>query len=891
MVLQIFLLFIVIIISLIFKFYILKTELFKENIEEGLDGLSTNVQINPTSLEITDNKVPNATVTDINPIFKKINFYKENIDEMNGKENILDQEFDNGTKMLNGLYIDGDNVKTDITSWIDQITREKSLLQQLETDESKLVELEKKNIKDGILWNSQAANEYNSRNILTFENLVPTLSDDVYDYYVFLNGYTIFKCTTAGGSATVDVFILGGGGAGGGNHGGGGGAGVPIVTKLQFQEGFSYTVNVGAGGIGGGKTKYNSDQNNGKSSEIWGNGQLIVRAYGGFYGGGGHSARAFNIDGSAQYGGSGGGGMAYNYNSGDQLIVTGGKMGQNGSNSYGGSKYNGGNGAMINGTAGNGGGGGGSKGMGGNATNQNGGNGGPGLSSPYIPDWLTSISDYMKRANNDWNNATKNGRVIAAGGGGGAWAQFLSSPGKGGDGGGGDGGGCVGNYGQPGCPDPNGSANLPVKLDNLHYVCDKKFYTPLCKNRKGSCGRAFVNIVKFDQPNKYRCTNPGGPYLRLKKCPRGTTLEPTEKTQCMSKSNTNIEGTVGKNGVVNTGSGGGGGSSTGFAGGSGGSGIVVFRANKQGSSSYNLTPVLHLPLSNSFDYTGKSNGSAKIYGSVSFTSKDNKSAAFFNNRLSNFITVPFINPSSFTFCYWVYVNDRNYYTAVSLCGLNFGNINNPCIQCDFGEPTVVFVAALPGRWTGVTNNSQPFVNKWTHVAYIVNQDNYSMQLYVNGKSAGSSTGRNRLGNNKSVFVIGRSGDNGRAFNGFISDFYYFDKVLSSSEINKIYNGGKMSVDNSNKSLVSCKGSFGQTIIGADHTCPSSQPACVGFVEGQAWGKCQTTNEDMSAVKQCARSYNFTGDNSKDARCPSFQPVCKGHITGTQWGQCYSQSNA
>jgi len=867
-----------------------------------MDGLSTNVKIDPKTVLATGNTDSHAQVTSINPTVNKINYYKEEIAKKNGQINTLDAEFNNGTKMLNGLYMEGDKVKSDITSWIDQIAREKALLQQLETDESKLVESEKINIKDGILWNSRATNEYNSRNILTFDNIVPALSDDIYDYYVFLHGYTLFKCITAGGSSTVDVFILGGGGAGGGNHGGGGGAGVPIVTRLQFQEGFNYSVTVGAGGIGGTNSKYNSEQNNGKASEIMGNGQLVVTAYGGFYGGGGHSARAFNINGTAEYGGSGGGGMAYNYSSGDQLILTGGKMGQNGSNNNGGSKYNGGNGAMINGTAGNGGGGGGSNGMGGNATRRNGGSGGSGLSSPYIPDWLTSLSDYMKRVNADWNNATQNGRFIAAGGGGGAWAQFLSSPGKGGNGGGGDGGGCVGNYGQPGCPDPKTPGNTAVRLDNQHGLCDKRRFTRICNNRRGSCGPAFVNIVRRGHPNKYRCTNPGGPWLRLKSCPPGTTLEPTEKTQCMSNSNTtfnkirggqrvNVIGTAGKNGIANTGSGGGGGSSTGFPGGSGGSGIVIFRAPKRGSSSYNLSPVLYLPLSNNFDYTGKSSGRAQVYGSVSFTSKNNKNAAYFNNRLSNFITIPFINPPSFTFCYWVYVNDRRYYTAVSLCGLNFGNINNPCIQCDFGEPTVVFVAALPNRWTGVTNNTQSFVNKWTHVTYIVNQDNYSMQLYINGKSAGSSTGRNRLGNTKSVFVIGRSGDNGRAFNGYISDFYYFDKVLSSSEINTIYTGGSLSINNSNQNLVACKGSFGQKIIGPEHTCPSSQPACVGFVEGQAWGKCQTTNEIMSSVSQCARSYGDHNDHSDPVKCPSFQPVCKGHIGGKQWGTCYSQSNA
>lgn len=759
-------------------------QLFKTNITEGLSPDQTISDTMPASVKdlikntVSSNEIATTNVQAVNvqPIMGEISASMEDISKLNGQINTLNTEYKGQESLLKKILDDEDSEKNSIIKWSDRINKEKDLLAKLASEETKLVDDAKVNIKNGILWNAQMLNEYNASNKLTFDGITPALSDDKYDYYVFLKGYTLFKCITSGNGGNAEIFILGGGGAGGGNHGGGGGAGVPIATSIQFQEGLNYSVTVGEGGQGGGergvKNIYISDRNNGKPSEFWSNGELIVRAYGGFYGGGGNSGRAYNINGSqAQYGGSGGGGMAYNYSSGDQLIITGGSPSQQGSNGFGGSRYGGGNGAMINGTAGNGGGGGGAGGGGGGANNSKGGNGGPGIRSPYIPDWISSISKYMEQVNNDWNNVTENGRVLAGGGGGGAWTQFLSSPGIGGSGGGGNGGGCIGNYGQAGCPEPGSGAYNAVS------------------------GGQHVNVI----------------------------------------------GIPGKNGFPNTGSGGGGGSSTGFVGGSGGSGIVIIRSIKQGTGSNTLNPVIYAPLEENLSYSGRFNGNAEVVGNVSFATINNKKCVRFSNSLSNYIKIPFQNPSSFTFCYWINVNDRSYYTAVSLCGSNFNNIENPCIQCDFGEPTVVFVAALPRRWTVVTNNSESFMNKWIHVTYIVNQDNSTMQLYVNGKQSGNATGSGRLGNIKDFFVIGRSGDAYRAFNGYISQFYYFDRVLSAQDINTIYNAGKKDINTTpephSEAINQCKWNYAPNQDSTTAMCPGSKPKCNNFIEGRQWGTC------------------------------------------------------
>lgn len=200
--------------------------------------------------------------------------------------------------------------------------------------------------------------------------------------------------------------------------------------------------------------------------------------------------------------------------------------------------------------------------------------------------------------------------------------------------------------------------------------------------------------------------------------------------------------------------------------------------------------LIYLPLEIDLSYIGKIKGSAYQNGNISFNVIDDRKCIKFNNSLANYIIIDVRNIkeqllSKFTFCYWIYVYDSGGYTAVSLCGLNFNDIENPSIQCDFGGRDVYFHVALPKRWTSIGKQTD-YIRKWTHVAYTVNQDDYTTQLYINGNPSGSAKGTGKLGNSIDYFVIGRSGDAYRAFNGYISHFFLFDKILQTKDINDIY---------------------------------------------------------------------------------------------------------
>lgn len=202
-----------------------------------------------------------------------------------------------------------------------------------------------------------------------------------------------------------------------------------------------------------------------------------------------------------------------------------------------------------------------------------------------------------------------------------------------------------------------------------------------------------------------------------------------------------------------------------------------------------LEETIYLPLRNDLNYTGNSNGTAAKFGNVSFINQDNRDAIVFNGKLTDYITIPFLNPTLFTFSFWIYVKayPREGNTAVSICSHNyFENINNPSIQCDFESSSTSFHAALPTRWTSIYQGGIP-LNTWTHLTYICDQSAYTTKLYINGQKVSSGNGTGGLGNNKNEFVIGRSGDNGRGFNGYLSEFRYYDKLLSDKEVAGVIN--------------------------------------------------------------------------------------------------------
>jgi hypothetical protein len=209
----------------------------------------------------------------------------------------------------------------------------------------------------------------------------------------------------------IELFIIGGGGGGGAIHGGGGGAGAYYYTNgtpLSISAGTTFTIKVGAGGIGGktNSSSYESITNatNGGDTYIQIGGQNYKRVRGGGAGAG------YNDGKNPGYlGGCGGGGSGYNHSSINYGNISGGStnnFGTNGDGNAGGAgriEYF--HGAMA------GGGGGGIGSAGEHVSAYNGGNGGAGLAIHIIDKPL----------------------VFGGGGGGGCWdGANQAVPGKGG---------------------------------------------------------------------------------------------------------------------------------------------------------------------------------------------------------------------------------------------------------------------------------------------------------------------------------------------------------------------------------------------------------------------------------------------------------------------------
>ena len=136
-------------------------------------------------------------------------------------------------------------------------------------------------------------------------------------FYIFTTDGTF---TIGSGTKSVEIMAIGGGGGGGSYSGGGGGAGNMIVATGTLSAA-TYTIVIGAGGIGG--TFVDGDictvGGNGGSSIFSSPSTALLTALGG--GGGATNSDDQNVGGDGQNGGCGGGGSSVD---GNRTYITGG---------------------------------------------------------------------------------------------------------------------------------------------------------------------------------------------------------------------------------------------------------------------------------------------------------------------------------------------------------------------------------------------------------------------------------------------------------------------------------------------------------------------------------------------------------------------------------------
>jgi sugar lactone lactonase YvrE len=176
-----------------------------------------------------------------------------------------------------------------------------------------------------------------------------------------------------------------------------------------------------------------------------------------------------------------------------------------------------------------------------------------------------------------------------------------------------------------------------------------------------------------------------------------------------------------------------------------------------------------------------------VYGSVLTNLIDGiqyNIGAYFNNAASpygNYMSLPFTGGESFTIAYWFLLGNNTYYNSWSLSSTATGGSYG--INADL-EPVA---GQLPRqrfniRFTGGIVSPVFTVNtaEWIHVALTINSSGVC-RAYKNGVFQSTATGTGTLINN-SFLLLGKAGDSGRGYDGYLRKFYVFNSVISDENI-------------------------------------------------------------------------------------------------------------
>lgn len=200
------------------------------------------------------------------------------------------------------------------------------------------------------------------------------------------------------------------------------------------------------------------------------------------------------------------------------------------------------------------------------------------------------------------------------------------------------------------------------------------------------------------------------------------------------------------------------------------------------------TPILetalsYLPLATDSTDIGTNRQIVTTNGTVTYTTIGGRQCAYFNNSTANFLSLPYVNQTVFTICFWFRPIDGTYYTVASITTA----ANSPALQVDTDTATSIRIyTAMPNQWSIQPAATTLGAGNWSHVAITVNQSTFVVQVYVNGIFGSSATGTGTGISSRNLFYLGKSGDNGRAFNGYINKFAFFNKVLSAQEISEVF---------------------------------------------------------------------------------------------------------
>ena len=173
-----------------------------------------------------------------------------------------------------------------------------------------------------------------------------------------------------------------------------------------------------------------------------------------------------------------------------------------------------------------------------------------------------------------------------------------------------------------------------------------------------------------------------------------------------------------------------------------------------------------------------------VNGTVPFSTIQGVQSAYFDNSLSNYLSLPFtpFSGTQGTISYWFNAIDTNAYDVLTLGSAATGGFG---MNMDTSSGSTLSFAGNPTANGTMITFPSSYLGKWTHIAMSFDL-NGTTRFFLDGVLNNSITNFNTW-NNGQYMILGKAMDNGRAYNGYTAKVNVYNKALGAAAIMEIYN--------------------------------------------------------------------------------------------------------
>ena len=175
----------------------------------------------------------------------------------------------------------------------------------------------------------------------------------------------------------------------------------------------------------------------------------------------------------------------------------------------------------------------------------------------------------------------------------------------------------------------------------------------------------------------------------------------------------------------------------------------------------------------------------------------NTTAASFNGS-NNFLAVQNTIGGTFSASAWINTTSfgpgnvgDNAYSGNGIIWSDIGGAANDMIPMALVNNRLAFGTGEQngGSYNTIWSSAPVNTGQWVHVVVTRDVNSGAKQLFINGVLNAAGTGSSGLLNANSIIGIGANALDNRYFNGLIEDVQFFNKVLTSSEVQTLFLGG------------------------------------------------------------------------------------------------------